>query len=389
MLPIFLHTRGPALNMRPLILRIICFGVSLLSMGLFLLAGGHAQTLEGMQKQASSPQTQGSPRQQIKSFRSPSRGWVGDGITGPEFSEPKGGGLQQMPVHYSIHVLGEVTRPGTYRILPSDRVTDAISYAGGIVPSGSARLVQLRRQGTTKIIDIFLYRMRGWVNQNPYLMENDVVYVPFKKGEFEIQGPVSSPGRYEYTRPTSLTAVVDLAGGFTVGRSLKDSIRVIRFNEQETKEVIEVKNHDQDLKKFTVEKGDIIVVPHVLITKNTFDYDVASIPGDNLFYPSSDDQVYVTGSVLHPGPYPFQPHSKAADYVSLAGAHKDSKIKNLKIIKTDNKKRMQVTKNTIINPGDTIYVPGRYWRAETVAQWLSTLSSITLSSIVIVDRLGN
>src|SRR3989338_1015229 len=40
------------------------------------------------------------------------------------------GGLSS--VYYNVHILGQVRRPGVYKILPSDRATDAIKYAGDI-----------------------------------------------------------------------------------------------------------------------------------------------------------------------------------------------------------------------------------------------------------------
>ena len=103
--------------------------------------------------------------------------------------------------YYNIHVLGEVTRPGTYRVLPSDRVFDAIRYAGGILPTGSERSVQIRRGGRVEYVDLFAYKSRGILDQNPYLTENDVVFVPILKGLVHVDGPVGHPGSFELVRP--------------------------------------------------------------------------------------------------------------------------------------------------------------------------------------------
>lgn len=300
------------------------------------------------------------------------------------FGLPLSAGMQA-PDFYNIHVLGEVVQPGTYRIIPSDRVSDAIKYAGGTTLHGSQRAIQLRRQGNTQILDFFSYKYKGNLNSNPYLMENDVIFVPVKRGEIQVVGPVNRPGNYEISKKITLKETIGMAGGFATGLSLQEPIRVIRYNSDEKKEVVEVRNSPDEIAHLMIQKGDVVVIPHILIADKEFDYNLKRIPGDNIFYPTIDDNVYVVGAVLSPGAHEFKPHYTYKEYVNLAGPLKYAKMRSIRVLRPDGKK-IHAKRTTNIHVGDTIIVPQRYWKPETVASWLGTLSSLTLSTILITDR---
>lgn len=293
-----------------------------------------------------------------------------------------GGGVSQLS--YSVHVLGEVLNPGTYRALPSDRVTDLLRYAGNITLQGSQRNIQLRRQGSVKKIDMFDYKYYGHLDDNPYIIDNDVIFVPLKKGEYEIEGPVNRPGNYELAGSISLAQAVTSAGGYTTGRSLEQNLRVIRFDGSK-KLILEVQNDKASQERFTLLRGDIIVVPHILTDDKKFDYSVNRIPGDNIFYPTVDANVYVVGAVLTPGPLDFEPSFNYRQYVNMAGPTADAKRGHIKIVRSNGRKLM-AKEDTVINPGDTLIVYQKYWKPETVVSWLSSLTSLTLSTLVITDR---
>lgn len=297
-------------------------------------------------------------------------------------------GLESRMIPYSIHVLGNVKKPGAYRVLPSDKVTDAIKYAGGYLANGSKRSVELRREDTTTMLDIYLYEYQGNLSQNPFLMENDVVYVPTKKGEIQIEGTVNRPGNYEIRKSTTLKSIVEMAGGFTSGRSMKDPIRVVRYDSHEKKEIIEIENTGAAIKDFKVQKGDVIVIPHLLLSEKKFDYAVNRIPGDNIFYPTMDNNVYVVGAVLNPGAYTFQPNYSYKEYVNLAGPTRNIGVKSVKILRRDGSK-VRVGKATLIQPGDTLVIPEQRFKPEVMIALVSSVLSVTLSSLVLVDQLRN
>lgn len=73
------------------------------------------------------------------------QGSSSSGMTGAgsSMSGMAGGG----GIIYQIHVLGEVFKPGTYRIPASTRVSEALLMAGGIKKDGSERNIEIRRPG--------------------------------------------------------------------------------------------------------------------------------------------------------------------------------------------------------------------------------------------------
>lgn len=293
---------------------------------------------------------------------------------------------------YQIHVLGEVMRPGTFRIPASTRVSEALSLAGGIRKHGSERNIEIRRPGgATKKIDLLAYKVFGQLQDNPYLMDNEVIFVPVKKNVIEIQGAVLRPGTYELKSEKNLQDVIRLAGGLAQGAALKDPIRIVRYDDNENKEVLEVADVAQDLSAFHVENSDVIIVPHILTAKNTFDYNIRKFPNDNLFYPSFEDRVFVIGSVEVPGAYNFNQYYKLSNYLALAGGTNRMAKGHIKIITPEGKEtKVNPDAKQLINPGDTIYVPERFFSRET---WVSVITSLislglsaTTTAIVLRDR---
>lgn len=293
---------------------------------------------------------------------------------------------------YQIHVLGEVMRPGTFRIPASTRVSEALNLAGGIRKHGSERNIEIRRPGgATKKIDLLGYKIFGQLQDNPYLMDNEVIFVPVKKNVIEIQGAVLRPGTYELKNEKNLQDVIRLAGGLAQGAALKEPIRVVRYDDNENKEVLEIAETAQDLSAFHVENSDVIIVPHILTAKNTFDYNIRKFPNDNLFYPSFEDRVFIIGAVEVPGAYNFNQYYRLSNYLALAGGSNRMAKGHVKIISPDGKEtKVNPDAKQLINPGDTIYVPERFFSRET---WVSVITSLislglsaTTTAIVLRDR---
>lgn len=286
---------------------------------------------------------------------------------------------------YQVHVLGEVKRPGTYRISPSMRVTDALQRAGNIRSNGSERFLELRKQGKIKgrFLDLFAYKTFGQLSQNPYLQDNDTIFVPLKKMAVEIEGPVRRPGVFELKNERTLSDIIELAGGFTVGMMESDPIRVIRYGGTEEKAILEVQNNGQETINFKVQDGDVIVIPHKFLTKHQFDYNVKKLPNDNIFYPAYDDRVFVIGAVRGPGAFDFNQYYSVRQYLTLAGGTTTmAKNGKIKVVTVDGKtyKAKGGSYNRVLNPGDTIVVPEKSVPITFYLSLLPTIASLGLSA---------
>lgn len=302
----------------------------------------------------------------------------------PLGSSPPSGFIPTTALTYQIHVLGEVTAPGTYRVNASTRLSEALQFAGGVAESGSERWIELRRvgYGGDRKIDYLSFEIFGNLEANPYLLDNDVIYVPLKKDVVRVEGAVKRPANYELRNEKTLDAIIRLAGGFAPG-AWTSSLKVVRFREG-TKEVIDVDGTDEGWKKIRVESADVVVVPHVLTEKKKFDYNVDKLPGDNpLFYPSYDARIFVLGGVEKPGPYSYNPYYDIRQYVTLAGGTtrlaKPGKIKLL----TSKGKKVRADTETELNPGDTIIVPERYMAPENFVTLVLGVATSVVSIVAI------
>lgn len=276
---------------------------------------------------------------------------------GMMMTEPSMSGLM-----YQVHILGEVKNPGTYRITASDRLSEVLMKAGGIGEQGSQRSIEVRRKGEgTKVVDIISFQIFGNLADNPYLLDNDVVYVPLRKNTIQVVGAVMRPREYELKSEHNLSDVIKLAGGVSVGAAKDSPIRVVRYVDGK-KEIEEVNPTESEMSGFTLYGGDVIFVPHVITEKNNFDYDLPKLPGDNIFYPSYEDRVFVLGGVGTPGAYPFNPYYKVSQYLSLAGGTTNMATNKITLVTPGGKKKVLKTKEkdtAVINPGDTIFVDHR------------------------------
>ena len=73
------------------------------------------------------------------------------------------------PRSFEVIVSGEVERPGTLQVVATQRLHEVILTTGGITPRGTARHVQVTREGTTREIDLLLFELKGDIAQNPFV----------------------------------------------------------------------------------------------------------------------------------------------------------------------------------------------------------------------------
>ncbi|MES3032841.1 MAG: SLBB domain-containing protein [Gemmatimonadota bacterium] len=121
-----------------------------------------------------------------------------------------------------IFVVGEVARPGSYRVSAAGTALTALYAAGGPTMNGSLRAVQIRRNGrTVGTIDLYEYLTRGDASRDARLLNGDIVFVPFHTGRVRVIGEVNRPGTYEVGTNGSLADIVSAAGGLlpTAARS--------------------------------------------------------------------------------------------------------------------------------------------------------------------------
>jgi polysaccharide export outer membrane protein len=147
----------------------------------------------------------------------------------------------------TIFVVGEVTRPGTYPLLGSRTLVEALSKAGPTTANAGAEVVIVRPKGAVQgpvlpsqvgsggaaaqgLADVIRVNMRdiqaGDLTKNVALRPNDTVFIPQAPRVF-VSGEVRSPGAYPFNPGTTVRQAISLAGGFTEDGS-SGRIRVVR-----------------------------------------------------------------------------------------------------------------------------------------------------------------
>lgn len=295
------------------------------------------------------------------------------------------GALSTQPI--SVHVLGEVSSPGVFQMFISQRLTDAL--AASVPVRHTTRVVQIRRPGQeSRFYDLYQYYYYGNLRHNPYISDQDIIFIPTHKGMIRFEGAVKRPGAYELYYEKNLHQALSLAGGFSSSISKSQPLKVIRYLADGEKTIIEVERDNKALKNFKIKKGDVVIIPDVINAQKNFDYTIETLPGENHVYPTSTPDVYVMGAVNRSGPYKYKSQLTIKDYLGFAGAAPNAKLRSFKVIRDGKTKRMKLSDSVVA--GDIIMV--REKNLDTFVKYLgiaSTILGVTLSAIVIKDVVKN
>jgi polysaccharide export outer membrane protein len=133
------------------------------------------------------------------------------------------------PRSFLVHVAENVKTPGSLEAHAMERASNVIARAGGV--TGSKRRITIdRRDGPDVTADLVLYELTGDTRYNPYVLDGDIIRVPFAETTVVITGAVRRPGTYELIASKDLAELLQLAGGFTTSVATNLPVRVIRKN---------------------------------------------------------------------------------------------------------------------------------------------------------------
>lgn len=196
-----------------------------------------------------------------------------------------------------VFVLGEVTRPGAYKISAVSTVTNALMAAGGAASIGSLRNVELRRSGEKpRSIDFYDLLLKGDKSEDSRLRNGDVVFVPVIGPVVGLSGNIKRPAVYEMKGRTSLQEALELAGGI-VPKAYTQQVQVERIDGNDKRIVIDINAGDAEkAKSFTLSDGDLIKVSEVT--------------------GADTNAVYLYGNVKRPGKYELKPGMRLKDIIT-------------------------------------------------------------------------
>jgi polysaccharide biosynthesis/export protein len=165
------------------------------------------------------------------------------------------------PRTFVVHVVNNVKQPGSYVANPLERVSTVLEKAGNA--NGSRRSITVkRRDGKTLVADLQMYELTGDTAHNPYVLDGDVITVPFAKVKASITGAVHRPGTYELSKEKNLQELVDLAGGFTSSVAKSLPVRITRKGPDSRAAFHNVPFADAGFSSRPILDEDIVEIPH-------------------------------------------------------------------------------------------------------------------------------
>lgn len=185
-----------------------------------------------------------------------------------------------------IFVLGEATRPGSYTISGLGTITSALFASGGVKPIGSLRNIQLKRQGSVvRTFDLYDMLIRGDSTDDARLLPGDVVFVPPVGPTVTVSGEVRRPAIYEVKNESTVSDVVQLAGGMTA-QADRNKASLTRIDESQQRVVMTVNLSQSGGSPQEVRNGDAVQLSRLK--------------------PTLDSGVVVEGHVYSPATYAYR-----------------------------------------------------------------------------------
>lgn len=332
-----------------------------------------------------------------------------------------------------VNIEGSIFEPGTYMFATDLSVGQLISMAGGTKDSAYVDTIEVVRK---EIESGGVKQSYIKVNKDEIdsfkLIAGDRVVVrdisAYSKMEYvTLSGEFKFPGKYPIKKGEKLSSIIERAGGFTDQAYLKGTLfnRVrVRLEKQQMlnkmisnleREILTtanmeavtastsmsvdssnmmLKTKDQFIDSMRRLKADgrvVVVIEHPRLLKGSVN-DIVLENGDEINVPKVPSTVVVSGSVLSPGAFVFNPKMDWKDYLRISGgllSHADKK--NVFIMKVDGTAQ-KVTDGAVdwspeserwefsyfsdkggLNAGDTIVVPDNYNRIP----WMRNIKDVT------------
>lgn len=211
---------------------------------------------------------------------------------------------------------GEFRRPAIYELRPAEGFAQALSFAGGMLPTASTERVQIdrilpapeRTPGRERVLIDVNLRGKLAVLDSVTLNDNDVV-TSFPIGDLRrnyvaVTGQVFQPGQFEWQDGMTLGDALAKAQG-TMPWALTDRVKIDRalLNSGRT-ETYSLNLQDPTSKTFRLFEFDSITV---------LDGRVAFPPGT----------VIIAGAVNRPGSKPYTERQTLQDRIDVAGGFKE------------------------------------------------------------------
>mgnify|MGYP003670851872 FL=1 len=331
-----------------------------------------------------------------------------------------------------VEITGQVKFPGVYPVQKNANVRDLILAGGGLLESAYLQKAEISRTGFDEDnalriehlqIDL-IDSMLG--NSNIALQSKDTLNVLrtpdwHENKKVELVGEVVFPGVYQIKKGETLAQLIERAGGFTE----EATIKAVIFTREELKER-ERENLDksvenlrqqiastnlsgsQNVKTIDYQEAALILdellnvepvgrlvidMPQIIAGNPTADLSLKD--GDKLFVPNISSSVSVVGEVFVPSTHMFKYGKTLEQYIANSGGENDrADMGDVYIVKANGSVTIPESsfwfssKETVLEPGDTIVVPRDVTNYERLGLW-QTITQIAYQSAIALIAIGN
>jgi polysaccharide biosynthesis/export protein len=151
-----------------------------------------------------------------------------------------------------VHVAGDVAQPGVTYLATDQSLSEAISQAGGSLPTAASNHILLLRGGEMQSIAL------GDPVFSAPAQQGDVITVP-QAPRVNVVGTVATPGVVALKTDSSLLSAMYTAGGPTKGANLKD-VQIVHAGTRKTYDVTKLTHGDMSQNPMLAD-GDTVLVP--------------------------------------------------------------------------------------------------------------------------------
>jgi protein involved in polysaccharide export with SLBB domain len=192
-----------------------------------------------------------------------------------------------------VFVVGQARRPGTYTLSALSTLVTAIFATGGPSVRGSLRDIQVRRNGQTMThFDLYDLLINGDKSKDVALLSGDVIYIPPVGPQVAVAGSVRDPAIYELKNATTVSQVLEYAGGLSTTASMRASLE--RIADRKDRTTVDLVLEGAGLET-SLKEGDILRILPIS--------------------PEFQNTVTLRGNVAEPGRFSWHPGMKLSEVI--------------------------------------------------------------------------
>jgi protein involved in polysaccharide export with SLBB domain len=217
----------------------------------------------------------------------------------------------------TVNIVGEVFKPGSYKIPALNTAFNALIAAGGPTDIGTLRNIQLRRNGKAiKTFDVYAFLQNPGSDDDFFLQDNDYLVVGTVGKLVSIDGAVKRPMTYEMLPGEELSQLIKFTGGLNANAMASRS----------------------QVKRYVGKNLSLLPINLDSITQLKQDYKLQNGDAVNIGNVNADleNSVEVKGPVYFPGVFPIVEGDRVSELITKAGGLREQiLLKRAYLVRTE------------------------------------------------------